>query len=71
MKRVLELKQFHDETREQQKQTRSNILEVDPDAILPALSGIWLFFSFCSRMLYIRFNQPQTRRFGIQAETMN
>ncbi len=40
MKYVLELKEIHEETRKQQKQTRANILEVDPDAILPELSGI-------------------------------
>jgi hypothetical protein len=40
MKRVLELKQLHDEDRVQQRQTRASILEVDPDAILPELSGL-------------------------------
>jgi hypothetical protein len=46
MKRVNELKDMHIENRLQQKQTRANILEVDPDAILAELSGLPLLKTF-------------------------
>jgi hypothetical protein len=39
MKRVIELKEIHYETRELQKKARANLLEIDPNAILPELSG--------------------------------
>ena len=39
MKQVFEMKEMHEETRKQQKQARANTLEVEPDAILPELSG--------------------------------
>ena len=40
LKRVIALKEIHDEVREQQRKTRANLLEIDPNAILPELSGI-------------------------------
>jgi hypothetical protein len=39
LKRVIALKEIHYETREQQKKSRANLLEIDPNAILPELSG--------------------------------
>jgi hypothetical protein len=38
---VIALKEIHDEDREQQRKTRANLLEIDPNAILPELSGMW------------------------------
>ena len=39
MRLVFELREMHEEARNQQKQARANVLEVDPNAILPELSG--------------------------------
>jgi hypothetical protein len=39
LKRVIELKEIHYESRELQKKARANMYEIDPNAILPELSG--------------------------------
>ena len=71
MKQVFEMKEMHEETRKQQKQARANTLEVEPDAILPELSG-QCFSSVkvepCNLCVTLI---PQIRHFGIQVEMMN
>jgi hypothetical protein len=69
LKRVIALKEIHDEVREQQRKTRANLLEIDPNAILPELSGI------CGSRVKVFFEHhqqlSQIRHFGIRAEMMN
>jgi hypothetical protein len=70
---VLSLKELHDEAREQQKKARANLLEIDPNAILPELSGLssaaheFMVFP----QLQLHQQHSQIRRFGIRAEMMN
>ncbi len=73
MKRVIALKEIHDESREQQKKARANLYEIDPDAILPELSGSAPRVCCCSsnHVLSSVAHYLQIPRFGIQVEMTN